>query len=199
MRFDPCGKTGSRSHARTHSAVHAERNQTWLAGTPRRLPAASGALESAVRTARRQPKKLIRDGTRIIYRGPRVHKGPRGAPGVQWSKGPQGQRVPRVKGSTRVPRVKRSTGVQGSTRVPRVKGSTKVHRPLDPWTPRSLDPWSPCPGPGPAHGLSAACYVSYKLRSLQFRSVCVVLALPCCSSLLSAKLKTDNAQESNNY
>ena len=134
-----------------------------------------------------------------IYRGPRVHKGPRGAPGVQWSKGPQGQRVPRVKGSTRVPRVKRSTGVQGSTRVPRVKGSTKVHRPLDPWTPRSLDPWSPCPGPGPAHGLSAACYVSYKLRSLQFRSVCVVLALPCCSSLLSAKLKTDNAQESNNY
>ena len=110
-----------------------------------------------------------------IYRGPRVHKGPRGAPGVQWSKGPQGQRVPRV------------------------KGSTKVHRPLDPWTPRSLDPWSPCPGPGPAHGLSAACYVSYKLRSLQFRSVCVVLALPCCSSLLSAKLKTDNAQESNNY
>ena len=141
-----------------------------------------------------------------VHKGPRVHgglytgvQGSTRAPGVQWSKGPQGQRVPRVKGSTRVPRVKRSTGVQGSTRVPRVKGSTKVHRPLDPWTPRSLDPWSPCPGPGPAHGLSAACYVSYKLRSLQFRSVCVVLALPCCSSLLSAKLKTDNGQESKNY
>ena len=66
MRFDPSGKTGSCPHARTHSAVHAERNQTWLAETSRRLPAASVALESAVRAARRQPnlKKLIR--TRIV-------------------------------------------------------------------------------------------------------------------------------------
>lgn len=96
------------------------------------------------------------------------------------------------------------TGVRGSTRVPgvqwsKVKGSTRVHRPLDPWTPRSLDPWSPCPGPGPAHGLSVACYMSYMLRLLQFRSLCVVLAVTSCSSLLSAKLKTDNEQESKNW
>ena len=107
------------------------------------------------------------------FQSSRAHRGPKG---------------PRIQGSTRAP------GVQWS----KVKGSTRVHRPLDPWTPRSLDPWSPCPGPGPAHGLSAACYMSYKLRWLQFRSVCVVLAVPSCSSLLSAKLKTDNEQESNN-